>query len=239
MSNEEIPEKPGMTILGHLDELRGRLMKALLVTLATTALSAIETPTFIGFLTRPIGGIQNVQAIDITEPISVYMRVSLLGGVILAMPVIIYQLLMFVLPGLTSSEKKWVYLAVPFASLLFLGGVAFSYYIMLPTAIPFLVTNVIPGITNKPRVENYIGFVTNLMFWIGVCFETPILVFILAKLKIVSAGTLARQWRVAVVVIAIIAAVVTPTVDPVNMSLVMVPLFLLYWLSVFLAWVAT
>ncbi|HVN54642.1 MAG TPA: twin-arginine translocase subunit TatC [Anaerolineaceae bacterium] len=233
------PEGQDMTILEHLEELRSRLLKAVLAIIVTTSISAVGAQESIGFLARPIGGIHNLQATEVTEPIGVYMRVALLGGVILAMPVIVYQLLMFIVPGLTSKEKRWVYLAVPFASLLFVAGIAFAYYVMLPSAINFLVSNVIPGIDNRPKVSNYVSFVTNLMFWIGVSFETPLLIFVLAKLNIVTASQLARQWRIAVVVIAIIAAVVTPTVDPVNMSILMVPLFLLYWLSVFLAWLAT
>ena len=237
--SDQPPEIPGMTILEHLDELRSRLLKAVLAIMVTTAVSAVGAQASIGFLAQPIGGLQNLQATEVTEPIGVYMRVALLGGVILAMPVIVYQLLMFIVPGLTSKEKRWIYLAVPFASLLFLAGVAFAYYVMLPSAIAFLISNVIPGIANRPKVSNYISFVTNLMFWIGVSFETPLLVFILAKLNIVTARMLARQWRVAVVVIAIIAAVATPTVDPINMSILMAPLFVLYWLSVLLAFLAT
>jgi sec-independent protein translocase protein TatC len=166
------------------------------------------------------------------------MRVSLLSGVILAMPVIVYELLLFILPGLTGGEKKWVYLAVPVASLLFLGGVLFAYYVMLPTAIPFLVNSVLIGVETKPRVSNYMNFITNLMFWIGVSFETPLLSFVLAKFNIVNAGMLLRQWRVAIVVIAVLAAMVTPTVDPVNMGLLMLPLFTLYLLSILLAFLA-
>jgi sec-independent protein translocase protein TatC len=91
------------------------------------------------------------------------------------------------------------------------------------------------GVTALPRVSSYINFITNLMFWIGLSFETPLLSFILAKLNVITARTLLRQWRIAIVVIAVIAAAATPTVDPVNMGLLMAPLFALYMLSVLLA----
>ena len=107
---------------------------------------------------------------------------------------------------------------------------------MLPAAIPFLVSFL--GVKTTPRLSNYIGFVTNMMFWIGISFELPLLVFIMAKLNFVNAKMLAKQWRIAVVVIAVVAAVVTPTPDPVNMSLMMAPLMVLYVLSIFFAAVA-
>jgi sec-independent protein translocase protein TatC len=108
--------------------------------------------------------------------------------------------------------------------------------IMLPAALPFLTSFL--GINTLPRPANYVDFVTNLMFWIGISFETPLLIFILAKFKVVNAKMLAKQWRFAVIIIAVLSAVVTPTVDPINMSLLMAPLFLLYLLSILLAFLA-
>ncbi len=225
-----------MDLFEHLGELRNRLFKALIGLVITTVASFALADRFLKLLAIPIGGLQKLQAIEVTESIGVFMRVALLSGVILAMPVIVYQLLSFILPGLHPNEKKWVYIAVPFASLLFLGGVLFSYFVMLPAAVPFLTSFL--GISANIRISNYINFVTNLMFWIGVSFETPLLVFVLAKMHIVNGKMLAKQWRIAIVVIAVIAAVVTPTVDPVNMGLLMVPLFVLYLLSVLLAFMA-
>ena len=97
---------------------------------------------------------------------------------------------------------------------------------MLPTAIPFLISFL--GVTTTPRISNYIQFVTTLMFWVGVSFETPLVIFLLAKMRLVTAGALIRQWRIAIVVIAVLAAVITPTGDPVNMALLMAPLMALY-----------
>ena len=222
-----------MTIWEHLNELRRRLFTAVIAMVVTTAISFLATNYFINILTEPVGGLKNLQAITVTENVGVFMKVALLGGVILAMPVIVYELLLYVLPALTDKEKRWIYLAVPFASLLFLAGVLFSFKIMLPRAMPFLMGFL--GVKTVPRISDYIGFVTNLMFWIGISFETPLLIFVLAKFKVVSASMLAKQWRFAVVIIAVIAAVVTPTVDPINMSLLMIPLMGLYGLSILLA----
>ena len=225
-----------MTILSHFQELRGRLLKALGALVIFTILSMLVTEQAIHLLAIPIGGISQLQSIEVTENVGVFMRVSLTLGVILAMPVIVYQLLMFVLPGLLPGEKKWVAIGVPLATVFFLAGVAFAYFVMLTPAVNFLVQFL--GITTTPRLSNYIGFVTNLLFWMGICFESPLLVFILAKLKIVTGKGLLRQWRIALVVIAVISAAVTPTVDPVNMVLLMLPLAFLYLVSVLLAFLA-
>jgi sec-independent protein translocase protein TatC len=119
------------------------------------------------------------------------------------------------------------------ASILFLGGVSFAWFVMIPAAVPFLVNFL--GITTHVRPMNYFDFITTLMFWIGICFEMPLVVMLLAKLKFITARQLAQGWRYAVVGIAIVAALVTPTVDPVNMSLVMLPLLGLYLISILLA----
>lgn len=231
--SQEISLEEEMSIWEHLNELRRRLFIAFGAMVVTTVASFLVTDRLIAFLSTPIGGIQNLQSIEITENISVFMRVSLLAGVILAMPILVYEGLSFVMPGLKPGEKKWIYLAVPSLSLLFLAGVMFTFYVMLPAAIPFMTGFL--GVRTEVRLSNYIGFVTNIMFWVGISFETPLLVFVLAKMKLVTARALAKQWRFAIVIIAIIAAVVTPTPDPINMGLLMLPLTILYLLSIILA----
>ncbi len=222
-----------MDIWEHINELRSRLLKSMLALLATTMLSFAFTQQIIAFLAKPIGGIEKLVSIEMTENMGVFMRVSLLSGLIFAIPFIVYQILAFIVPGLKQSERKWIYLAIPIASVLFLAGVAFANFVMLPTAIPFLVSFL--GTPTTPRLSNYINFVTNMLFWIGLAFEAPLVVFILAKLKIVTPKGLLKQWRIAIVIISILAAFISPTVDPINMGLVMLPLFLLYLLSIIFA----
>jgi sec-independent protein translocase protein TatC len=125
---------------------------------------------------------------------------------------------------------------VPFASLLFVSGVAFTWAVMLPTAVPFLTSFL--GITTQVRPNNYFEFVTSLMFWIGVSFETPLIMMVLSKLGIVSAKQIASKRKFAIVIIAIAAAVITPTPDPFNMMIVMVPLYFLFELGILLSRVA-
>jgi len=226
----------GMTIWDHLKELRNRLFIGLIAMVITSGLSFIFADRIIGVLASPLGGIQNFLSIEVTENMGVFMRVSLLSGFIFSLPIILYEILGFVVPGLTDQEKRWVYLSIPFATLLFLCGVSFTYFVMMPTAIPFLITFL--GIKTTPRPSFYIDFVTGLMFWIGILFEMPLVMFILAKLGLVTANFLLKGWRFALVIIAVVAAVVTPTTDPINMGILMLPLFLLYFLSVGMAAIA-
>jgi len=225
-----------MPLLEHLEELRQRIFKAAAALVVATLLSFIFAGQMVDFLAAPIGGRKALVSIEITENIAIFMRVSLLSGVILAMPVIVYQVVRFVLPGLTDRERRWLLLGVPFASLLFFSGAAFTWYVMLPTAVPFLINFL--GITTQVRPLNYFDFTTSLMFWIGLSFEMPLVIMFLAMLKLVKAAQLIRYWRYAVVAMAVVAAVVTPTVDPVNMSLVMLPLGGLYVISIVLASIA-
>jgi sec-independent protein translocase protein TatC len=220
-------------LLEHLNELRIRVFKAFFALIVTTGISFAFSQPLIEYLATPMGGIDKLVSIELTENIAIFMKVSLLGGFVLGMPVLVYQLLAFVLPGLKRNERIWLLIMVPFATLLFASGVLFTWFVMLPSAIPFL-TNFM-GITTQVRPENYFDFITRLMFWIGICFELPLIIMFLAKLKIVSAKQLLSGWRYAVVAMAVVAAAVTPTVDPVNMGLVMAPLMGLYAISIVLA----
>jgi sec-independent protein translocase protein TatC len=233
---EEPDNQALMTFWEHIEELRRRLFIALLALGAATAVSFIFADKVIYLLAEPVGSIDALQSIEITENISVFMRVALLCGVGISMPVILYEILAFILPALKSSEKRWVYLTVIFGTIFFLAGAAFAYFIMLPSSLQFLIDFL--AIETKPRLSSYINFITNLIFWMGVGFQFPLVIFALAKLDVVSARSLAKGWRYGVVVISILAAMITPTVDPVNMALLMAPLLVLYAISIFFAYIA-
>lgn len=224
------------SLLEHIEELRRRLIKALLALAVGFVISALFTHQLLEWLARPVGGLENLEAIEVTENLGVFMQVALLGGVLLAMPVIVYQVWRFVTPGLYPHEKRYVYILAPAATALFLAGAAFAYFVMLPAAVPALLG--FAPIPTRPRPANYISFVTSLMFWVGVSFEMPLFIFFLARVGLVSPRDLLRNWRLAVFLIALLAALVTPTGDPINMGLVMIPLVVLYVLSILLARVA-
>ncbi len=223
-------------VLEHIEALRGHLMRSLLALLATTLLSFTFAEDLLDFLARPVGGLQALQAIGVTEPISVFMRVSLLSGFALALPYLAAEFFAFVQSGLKPRARLFLLLAIPAAAVLFVAGMAFTYYVMLPTALPFLLNFL--GIITKPRVDDYVRFVTGIMFWIGLAFQFPLVVYALAAADLVKARSLYRQWRLAFVAIAVLAAAVTPTVDPVNMALVMTPMVVLYFLGIGLAFLA-
>ncbi|MEA3350235.1 MAG: twin-arginine translocase subunit TatC [Chloroflexota bacterium] len=223
-------------ILEHLNDLRKNLFRAIIVLVVTTALSFIFIQDLLTWLTQPIGGIESLQAIEVTEPLGVAMRVALLAGFAVALPYIILELWMFAAPGLRRRARLWGLVAIPLATLFFVGGMAFAYYVMMPAALPFLLN--ILGIKTAVRPASYVRFATSLMFWIGIAFQFPLIIFALAGIGLIRAKTLAKQWRIAVVIIAVMAAAITPTIDPVNMGLVMGPMILLYFLSIGLAYLA-
>jgi sec-independent protein translocase protein TatC len=228
-------DKP-VSIWDHLEDLRKTLLYAIFGILICVIAGYFIARPVMDFLARPIGGIANLQAIEVTENVSVTMRVALLVGIIIATPWVFYQFFSFIGKGLTKKEKRAVLIAVPFATLMFVGGAAFAYFVMLPTSIQFFMTFL--QVETTLRIKSYIDFVTNLIFWIASSFELPVLVFVLARVGLVTPKMLLSGWRVAVVVIAVAAAIITPTADPINMAIFMIPLFALYLLSIGLSVIA-
>lgn len=225
-------ENPG-SLVSHLVDLRKHLTRAILALLATSGVALYFYEALLDFLTRPVGGLEGVIAIDVTEPISTVMKITLLTGFATALPYIAFEVYLFIAPGIRVRARKWGLLAIPAVLILFIAGMAFAYYIMLPTAVPFLLQ--IGGVTAQIRLSSIVSFVTRVLFWIGLSFEFPLVIFILALFGLVNARFLAQNWRIAVVIIAVVAAMVTPTVDPFSMGLVMAPLIVLYFLSIGLA----
>ena len=227
-----------MTLWEHLDELRSRMIKTAIALVVATLLSVVFAKQGLELLITPLGE-QIPQTIKPTESFTVYFRIALLGGVVLSMPIIVYQVIRFMLPGLLPHERKYLYFLLPGVGICFAGGVVFAALIMLPAAIHFMQSFLSTIIENRWTLDNYIGFVTRALFWMGIVFQTPLLMFFLAKLGLVTSKKLARYRKWAILGIAIIAAMVTPTPDPVNMTIVMVPLYLLYEVGIILARFAT
>jgi len=219
-----------MTLLDHLDELRKRLFRAAIALIIGTAIGAAIAGPVLELLNRPYG--EEFITLGPTDSVVAYFRVSLLVGGIVSIPIITYQVLMFILPGLTRKEKRILLASLPAITLLFIIGVAFTWFILIPPAIGFF-EGFQPTIF-KPQwtAERYLGFVTALIFWMGVAFETPLIFFVVSILGMVRPIMLIKNWRVAIVGSAVAAALITPTVDPVNMMLVMGPLLALYTLSI-------
>ncbi len=228
-------QSPGV-LLDHLQALRGHLFRSLIALAIGTTVGFTFAQRILDWMAKPIGGIKALQAIEVTESVGAFMKVSLLTGFVFAFPYILLELFAFINPGLKRRERILLLTSIPAATLLFMSGVAFAYYIMLPAALPFLLNFL--GIQTVPRPSNYISFTTNLLFWIGISFTFPLIIFALASVGMVRAETLFKGWRFAIVGIAIMAAAITPTVDPINMTLLMLPMIVLYGLSILLAAVA-
>jgi sec-independent protein translocase protein TatC len=235
---EPVEEVKILTILEHLQEFRRRLIIASAALLIGVVVSAVFTQQLLDWLTTPAKDQVEDLAIIYTEPLeywATYFRVALVAGVALAMPVIVYEILAFVGPGLTRQERRWVYPIVLGASLSFLGGAAFAYYVELPPALRFLLG--FSGDVAEPliKIGSYINFVTRLMLVTGLVFEMPLVVMGLAKLGVVTSRRLLGWWRYALVLAFVVAAVVTPSIDPVTQTLVAAPIIVLYFAGIVLA----
>jgi sec-independent protein translocase protein TatC len=220
----------------HIEDLRAHLLRIVVAIALGVGVSFYFTIPLMEYLARPVKGLDNLQAIQVTEEIGVFMRVALTSGIAIMLPYIAFEIWLFAAPGLRAREKKFGLAGIPLATLLFLGGMAFTYFVLLPTALPFL-----QGFTDISEfwtARDYFGFVTGLMMWIGLFFEFPLVVYFLTSAGFIKPNILAGQWRLAIVIISIIAAAITPTVDPVNMGLVMLPMTLLYFVSIGLSRIA-
>ncbi len=230
--------EPGlMPLMGHLREFRTRLIRAIIPLIILTIASFFVTRYVFEFLLWPLGDV-TVQALKPTESLGNYMKVALLCGLIASMPFFVYQIGSFIAPGLTKKERRYLFILVPGATLCFLMGVAFAYFVMMPASLKFLGNFMSNVIEQNWAIGEYLSFATSLMFWIGVAFELPLFVYFLAKAGVIDAETLRKSRKYALVAIAVLAAVITPTVDPLNMMLVMGPLVVLYEVGVILARIA-
>jgi len=220
----------------QVEALRGHLLRAVLGIVVGVAISFTFTERLVSFLARPIGGLEALRAIEVTESVGVFMKVALLAGIAIALPYVAFEFWLFAAPGLRPRERIYGMVGIPLAALFFVGGMAFTYYMLLPSALPFLLNFM--GIQAELRPQSYFSFITGLMFWIGVAFEFPLVVYILTAMGLIKPQVLQRQWRLAIMIIAVAAAAITPTVDPVNMGLVMLPMSLLYFVSIVLSYIA-
>ncbi len=221
------------TFLEHFEELRKRLIIALASLGVAVLASFVFTDKILVLLTQPIGGLSQVQSIEVTENVGVFMRTSLLAGFILAFPVIVLPGLDIHPSGALSLGKGGLSILPSRSQRCFLWGSLFCIRVMAAGRAAFLLNFL--GVETIPRLSSYTTFVTGLLFWVGVMFETPLVVFLLARFGVVTPRLMLRYWRHAVVVMAIQAAMITPTVDPVNMLLFMAPLMGLYFISILFA----
>jgi sec-independent protein translocase protein TatC len=223
-----------LSLVQHLKEFRDRLMVASIAVVATTAISFLFATDIIKILMVP-AGVDKLIALSPTENFTTYMRVALFTGIALSMPVILFEIYAYIDPALHPNERRFALTAGPFVLLLFVVGMLFCYYGLLPSSLKFLVGFGSEVIENQLRASEYLSFVTTFILGMGVVFEVPVLIFALVRVHVLNRAWLAKQRRYVVVIVLVIGAIITPTPDPFNQLLVSVPMYLLFELGLFLA----
>jgi sec-independent protein translocase protein TatC len=239
------PQRPGpaptaddlarMSLMEHLEELRSRLMWAI----ATLAVAFFPCWIFVdeifAFLQRPIIKLlppgKKLAYTGITDPFILYFKVAALAAVFVASPFILYQFWRFIAPGLYKHERRYLLPFLFFGSVFFLAGGAFAYYVAFPLAVEFLL-NMGGAFEPVITIERFFGFQMTIILGLGLMFELPIVIFVLAAIGLVTPRFLMRHFRWAVVIIFVVAAIITPTSDVLNLCVFAVPAILLYLLGV-------
>ncbi len=228
-------------LMEHLEELRNRLIWSIAAWGVMTVVAFSFRVQILEALRRPLDAYNktaNLKAelivLNITEPFLTAFKVAAFGGLALALPFIVYQIWAFIAPGLYEHERR---LAVPFllgAGFSFGLGALFAYYVLLPFAVPFLLGFLGDVITPQISIGMYMGQILTFLGLMGILFEMPVVSYLLARLGLLSSRFLINNWRIAIVALITLAALITPTVDVVNLSLVSVPLMVLYGISILL-----
>lgn len=232
-----------MTLVEHLRELRNRLLIAGIALIICIVGSFIFWEQILEVLMEPgrnawPEGEENFRLINFgpTDTFFLAMKIALYSGIILATPVLVWQIMAFVVPGLTSNERKLILPALLGTAFFMLLGMAFAYFVILPASLNFLFDFGNDQVETIPQATLYINFALRIIFWIGIAFELPMVIALLARLGIVRAKKVLGFWRYAVVLIFVLAAVITPTPDPITQTFVAGPLVVLYIVGILLAW---
>lgn len=225
-----------MTLQEHLEELRKRVIRSALAVLAGIVVGIAVAFPLIEIVAKQAGvDTATLQIISPTEPFTVYFKVVLYVAIAVAMPVLIYQLMQFVSPGLTRRERRMVISAIPFVMVMFVLGVLFAFFVLVPNALDFLSTFGDRVFEWNPRAEEILTFYMRLMLGVGLAFELPVVMLALAMVGAVTARQFARVRKFAFLLGMVAAAIITPTPDPFNMMLVGLPIYGLYEFGIILA----
>jgi len=221
-----------MSFLDHLEELRGRIIKILASVLLFSIVAYLFSERLLNFVTRPLPEGQLVYFLSPTEAFSTRIKISLIVGIIISVPVIFYHLWKFVAPGLFAKELKIIIPVVISSTFFFLVGAAFCFLLVLPISIKFLMSFGTEKLKPMIQIKDYISFVGYMTLAFGAVFELPVISFFLGKIGIINAQTLIKGRKYAVVVILMVAAIITPTPDAFTQLLLAGPLYFLYEVSI-------
>jgi sec-independent protein translocase protein TatC len=241
-TSPEEDDAPGgkMSFLEHLDEFRKRLVRSCLYIAVGVAATFWWIDPIFNFILRPTrAALPEGVKLIYTQPgeaFSLYITIALISGVVVAAPFIMWQVWMFIAPGLYSNEKRW---ALPFVFLTtvgFLGGAAFNHYIAFPYLMKFFSSFNTPDLAFMPKLEDVFGLYTKMLLGMGLVFQMPAVVYFLAKMRLVTARFLASQFKYAILFIFVAAAVITPSGDMMTQTIFAAPMIGLYILSIGIAW---
>jgi sec-independent protein translocase protein TatC len=222
-----------LSLVQHLGEFRDRLMVACIAIAITTAISFLFTTDIIKLLLIP-AGVQKLLAISPTENFTTYFRVALFSGFAFSMPVVLYEIYAYIDPALHPNERRFALTLGPFVLALFIAGMLFCYFVLLPNALKFLLNFGSEVIDNQLRASEYLSFVTLFIVGMGIVFEMPVIIYALIRLGVVQRSWLTKRRRYVFLIVFIIAAVITPTPDPFNQTIVAIPMYLLFELGLLL-----
>jgi sec-independent protein translocase protein TatC len=233
----ERADLPGMSLMEHLDELRKRIVHSAIYLALGFVVAWIFHDRIIQIFQAPLVHIgKSLVFTHPMDPLNLYLQASLIGGAILASPFILYQVWLFIAPGLYRKEQRFV---VPFMAAtvgLFLTGAAFGYFWVLPSAIRILVVDFGHNFTSMVTIDDYTGFFLSVILGLGISFELPILIFFLAMFGIVSPRFLWKNIRYAILAVFLVAAIITPSPDPWTMCIYALPMLGLYLVGIGVAW---
>lgn len=229
-----------MTLIEHLKELRTRVIWCAASIVVGVIVCAIFWETILGWLLAPGREAEpglTLASFSPTDRIAVLFKIAMYGGIIVASPMIVYQTLAFIVPGLTPRERKVLLPGLLGVIGFMLAGMAFAYWVVLPASLNFLLNFAEGEFRTVLGAKQYIDFTVRIIFWVGVTFEVPMVLALAAKLGLVRARQLLHFWRYAVLINFLIAAIVTPTPDALTLMLVGLPMMALYFLGILFAWI--
>lgn len=230
----------GQSLSSHLNELRRRLTWSAAFVFSLTVVAFVFHQQILQILMEPAGDFTDLPYskpiyTELTEFLGIAMKASLLVGVFGSLPFLLWQMVMFVSPGLNTTEKRYLFVLMPLSLFVFVLGALFGYFVLFPPAVRFLISFGSDVAVPMIRIGNYVNLMLSLLFWMGIVFELPIVLFFLSRIGVVGPSFLARNRRWAIVLSFVLGALITPTLDPINQALVAGPIIVLYEVGILLS----
>ena len=226
-----------MTLLEHMEELRDRIVKVAIAVGIAFIAGVFAANPLLELIQRQANADQGLDVVSPTDPIALYFKIALYIAIGITMPIIVWQFIGFLAPGLTRKEKRVLFSSLPFIVALFLGGASYAFFFAAPRAFDFLSTFLTDIFDWSPEGNQIINFYLTLMIGLGLAFQMPVVMFLLAKLNIVSPRRMRDYRKYAVMALLVVSAVITPSTDPINMAFVALPLLALYEIGILISYV--